>query len=248
MNELLVVILKCKLRSRANTLHRMRKTLIRRITKTWWLCSTQFSGQQGQQLFNQPLIAANELATLIRSKERITDPNQAKEVGQLRSERIREIVSSSVFQVASEFKSSQVTFSTVKDAVSAVIENCWKKVATSKKRLLHLLRELLKVLVVGDASLLTKFRQKLISYRIEYDWRRWTSARNWQTLVDIEEEGKDRPPTTKASIESAVNTLKKNSEVALMKNAMPNFKLKQQFYELTWRHAMEGATRKLRSI
>jgi len=29
---------------------------------------------------------------------------------------------------------------------------------------------------------------------------------------------------------------------------MPNFKLKQQFYELTWLHATEGATRRLKYL
>jgi len=73
-----------------------------------------------------------------------------------------------VFQVASEFKSvSSDIRLVVKDAVSAVIENLQEKGGDIKEEITASIGELLKVLVVGDASLLPKFRQKLISYRIE---------------------------------------------------------------------------------
>lgn len=58
-------------------------------------------------------------------KEQITtDIEQAKEAGQLRAGRIREIVQSAASQVASEFKegSNEIRL-IVKDAVSAVMEN-----------------------------------------------------------------------------------------------------------------------------
>jgi len=72
-----------------------------------------------------------------------------------------------VFQVASEFKSvSSDIRLVVKDAVSAVIENLQEKGGDIKEEITASIEEL-KVLVVGDASLLPKFRQKLISYRIE---------------------------------------------------------------------------------
>jgi len=99
----LVVILKCKLRSEPTPCTGWGKLWSAGLPKLWWLCSTQFSGQQGQ-LFNQLLIRSKMSWQRLIAQERInTDLNQAKEVGQLRSERIREIVSSSVFQVASEF-------------------------------------------------------------------------------------------------------------------------------------------------
>ncbi len=62
-------------------------------------------------------------------KEQIqTDLQQVKETGQLRTERIREIVKAAVFQVASEFKAGSTEIRTlVKDAVSAVVENLQDK-------------------------------------------------------------------------------------------------------------------------
>jgi len=76
-------------------------------------------------------------------------------------------LSSSVFQVASEFKSvSSDIRLVVKDAVSAVIENLQEKGGDIKEEITASIEGAIEGLVVGDASL-SKFRQKLISYRIE---------------------------------------------------------------------------------
>ena len=58
-------------------------------------------------------------------KEQITtDIKQAKEAGQLRADRIREIVKAAVSQVSSEFKEGSTELRTiVREAVSTVIEN-----------------------------------------------------------------------------------------------------------------------------
>jgi len=127
------------------------------------------------------------------------------------------------------------------------LKTCKKKVATSKKRLLHLLRA-----IEGISSWRRQSINKIQAEVNQLQNRIDTEEDELQQeidrlLVDIEEEGKDRPYQSLDWI-CRQYTQKNSEEVALMKNAMPNFKLKQQFYELTWRHAMEGATRKLRSI
>ncbi|MEB3336042.1 MAG: histidine kinase, partial [Leptolyngbyaceae bacterium] len=62
-------------------------------------------------------------------KEKITtDLNQAKEVGQLRAERIREIVKSAIAQLSSELRAGSGDIGPIiKDAISTVIENVRSK-------------------------------------------------------------------------------------------------------------------------
>ena len=92
----------------------------------------QHSFKNKQQLSNQI-----KLATPGQIKERITsDLNQAQAIGQLRAERVREIVQSAVFQVVSEFKSGSSDLQLiVKDAVSAVVENLQAKGGESKEEI-----------------------------------------------------------------------------------------------------------------
>jgi len=88
------------------------------------------SRDEWRQLFGQPFHPEHiDLAMLSQLKGHITtDLKQAKEAGQMRAERIREIVQSAVSQAAAEFKlGSSDIFLIVKNAISAVSENLPEK-------------------------------------------------------------------------------------------------------------------------
>jgi polyhydroxyalkanoate synthesis regulator phasin len=161
----------------------------------------------------------SELETPDSLKARITtDLNQAKEVGQLRAERVREIVSSAVFQVASEFKSvSSDIRLIVKDAVSAVIENLQEKGGDVKEEITASIEGAIEGISSWRRQSINKTQAEVNQLQARLDTEENELQQEIDRLLtDIEEVGKDRPPSTKASIESAINTLKNSEEVAFM--------------------------------
>lgn len=179
------------------------------------------SQAEQRQLFSQSFrLESSELATPDSLKARITtDLNQAKEIGQLRSDRVREIVSSAVFQVASEFNSvSSDIRLVVKDAVSAVIENLQEKGGDIKEEITASIEGAIEGVSSWRRQSITKIQTEVNQLQDKIDTEEDELQQEIdRLLIDIEEAGKDRSPSIKASIESAVNTLKNSEEVALMK-------------------------------
>lgn len=154
------------------------------------------------------------------------DLQQAKETGQLRTDRIREIVKSAVSQVASEFKqgSSEVR-SIVRDAVSAVIENFQEKGSELKEKGSELKDEVT-ASIEGALEGINSQRHENIA-KTQTDIKRLQAQLDGEEeqlqqevdviLAEIEETGKERPASTKTAIDSAVNAIKDSDEVGLLK-------------------------------
>lgn len=161
-----------------------------------------------------------ELARTNSLKQQITtEINQAKEAGQLRSERIREIVSSAVAQVTSEFKegSSEIRL-IVKDAVSTVIENLQEKGGEVKEEVTASIEGAIEGVSRLRRQSIAKIQEEVKQLQAKLDNEEDELDREIdRLLVDVENSGKEKPPSTKASIESAINALKNNEQVALMK-------------------------------
>jgi len=145
------------------------------------------------------------------------DLQQAKETGQLRTDRIREIVKSAVSQVASEFKQGSGELrSLVRDAVSAVVENFQEKGSELKDE----------VTAEGALEGINSQRHESIS-KTQTDIKRLQAQLDGEEeqlqqevdviLAEIEETGKEKSASTKTAIDSAVNAIKDSEEVGLLK-------------------------------
>ncbi|MBD2529978.1 histidine kinase [Nostoc flagelliforme FACHB-838] len=147
------------------------------------------------------------------------DLQQAKETGQLRTERIREIVKSAVSQVASEFKqgSSEVR-SIVKDAVSAVIDNFQEKGSELKDEVTASIEGALEGINSQRHQNIARTQTDIKRLQAQLDGEEEELQQEVDViLAEIEETGKEKPASTKTAIDSAVNAIKDSDEVGLLK-------------------------------
>lgn len=175
------------------------------------------STDERQQLLGKLQQESSNLIEQI--KEEITaELEQAKQTGQLRSGRIKEIVRSAVSQVASELKSGSSDIRLiVKDAVSAVSESLKEKGGEIKEEVTASIEGVIEGISSKREQSIAKTQAEVKQLQAKLD----TQEEELQgeinrLLTDIEEDGKDSPPNIKVSIEAAINALKNSEEVALM--------------------------------
>lgn len=179
----------------------------------------QRSSQSGQRQMFSESSAQIDLAIQNKIKERITtDINQAKEVGQLRTERIREIVQSAVSQVTSEVKYGTSDIRTiVKDSVSTVIENLQEKGGEIKEEITASIEGAIEGLTNWRRQSIAKTQEEVKHLQARIATEEDELQQEIDSLLDdIEKASKDNTPSIKASVESAVNALKNSEEVAIM--------------------------------
>jgi hypothetical protein len=147
------------------------------------------------------------------------DLQQAKQTGQLRTEKIREIVKAAVSQVASEFKegSSEIR-NLVKEAVSAVIENLQDKGAEIKEEVTASIEGAIEGANSKRHEAIVKTQSELKQLQARLDNEEEQIQQEVDViLAEMEETGREKTAETKSVIDSAVNTIKNSEEVSLLK-------------------------------
>jgi hypothetical protein len=153
-------------------------------------------------------------------KDQVTrDLKQAKEAGQLRTERVREIVKAAVSQVVSELKEGSYEIRTVvKDAISAVISGLRESGSDVKEGITASIEGAIEGVshsrrqAVSEGQAELKRLQTLLDAE-EDELEQQVEA----SLVGVEEAGQEAPSELKAHIEAAINTLKNSEEADLLK-------------------------------
>jgi hypothetical protein len=154
-------------------------------------------------------------------KEKITqDLQQVKSTGQVRSDRIRDIVKSAVSQVTSEVKQGSGELrDIVRDAISAVVENFQEKggelkdeVAASLEGAIEGVSELRRRSISQTQSEMKQLETRLDTEEAELQ------QEIDRLLVDVgEADHVNTSPKVKTAITSAVESLRDSEEVSLMK-------------------------------
>jgi hypothetical protein len=153
-------------------------------------------------------------------KEQIqTDLKQVKETGQLRTERIREIVKSAVSQVGSEFKEGSVELrGLVRDAVAAVIENFQGKGTEIKEEVTASIEGALEGANRKRHENIIQTQSELQRLQALLDNEEEKLQQDVDgILAEIHEPGEVRTPETKNVIDSAVNAIKDSDEASLLR-------------------------------
>jgi len=153
-------------------------------------------------------------------KDRITnDLNQAKETGQLRAERVREIVRSAVSQVVSELKQGSTDIgSIVKDAISGSIAGLRDRGSEAKEEITASIEGAIEGVNTARQESISKAQAEIKELLAKLDVQEDELQQQVETsLTEVEAAGKDAPPDVKASIESAIHNLKETEEVTLLK-------------------------------
>jgi ElaB/YqjD/DUF883 family membrane-anchored ribosome-binding protein len=149
-------------------------------------------------------------------KERIqSDLQQAKQTGQLRSDRIREIVRAAVSQVASEFKEGSAELRTlVKDAVSTVVD----KGSEIKEEVTASIEGAIEAVNSKRHEAIAKTQAEVQQLQAKLDEQEDKIQQEVEgILAEIKETSNEKSSSTKTAIDSAVQAIQDSEEVTLLK-------------------------------
>ncbi|MDZ7958672.1 MAG: histidine kinase [Aulosira sp. DedQUE10] len=152
-------------------------------------------------------------------KEKIQeDLQQVRETGQLRTERIREIVKAAVSQVSSEFKAGSIELRTiVKDAVSAVIETFQEKGSEIKDDVTASIEGVLEGVNSQRHENIAKTQTEIKKLQSQLDSEEELLQKDVDViLAQIEETGKETSTSTKTVLDSVIDGIKDSEEAALL--------------------------------
>ncbi|MFM6080880.1 MAG: histidine kinase, partial [Dolichospermum sp.] len=153
-------------------------------------------------------------------KEKIQlDIHQAKETGQLKSERIREIVKSAVSQVSYEFQEGSHELSNlVNDAVSTVIDNLQEKSGEFKEGIVASIEGAMEAINLKKHSNIVQTQAEIKQLQAQLDKEEEELQTEIEAiLTKILETSEDKSVDTKIAINSAINSIKDNEELALLR-------------------------------
>lgn len=151
-------------------------------------------------------------------KEQITtDIKQAKEAGQLRADRIREIVKAAVLQVTSEFKAGSTEVRTiVKEAVSTVVDNLQDKSSEIKEEVTASIEGAMEAVNSKRHEVIAKTQAEIKQLQAKLDNEEDELQQEIDgILAEVEQTGKENA-NTKTAVDSAVHGIKNSDEAALL--------------------------------
>jgi len=153
-------------------------------------------------------------------KDQITnDLKQAKETGQLRAERVREIVRSAVAQVASELKQGSGEIrSLIKDAISGAIAGLRERGSEAKEEITASIEGAIDGVNSTRQRTIAEAQAEIKQLLAKLDSEEEALQQQVEsTLTEVEEVGKEESADLKATIQDAIRNFKNSGEVALLK-------------------------------
>jgi uncharacterized phage infection (PIP) family protein YhgE len=144
---------------------------------------------------------------------------QAQQTGQLRSERVREIVKTAVSQVISEFKEgSSELRGLVKDAVSTVIENLQEKGSEIREEVTASIEGALEAVNNKRHEALAKTQIEVKQLQAKLDEQEEQIQHEVDgILAELQDTTKNTSANTQTAIDSAINAINNSDEVILLK-------------------------------
>ncbi|MBD2001393.1 histidine kinase [Oculatella sp. FACHB-28] len=147
------------------------------------------------------------------------DLQKAKTEGQLRTERIREIVKLAVSQAVSEIKEGSVEIrSIVREAVSTVIDNLQDRGQETKEEITASIEGAIEGISSVRRQAIAKTQSEVEQLQAQIDGEeKALQGQIDSALMDIEETGSSRSTEIKSAINSAVSSVKDSEEVSSMR-------------------------------
>ncbi len=147
-----------------------------------------------------------------------TDLKQAKETGQLRASRIKEIVQSAVSEVSGELKSGSSDIrSIVRDAISTVVENVQEKGGEITEEITASIEGAIEGVSTWQRRSISKTQAEVKQLQVKLESEEDQLQKEIDRILgDVEAVGKDTPPKINASIEAAIKAVKDGEGVAML--------------------------------
>ena len=168
---------------------------------------------------NKEITETNQEMTNVSKDKIVADLQKAKVEGELRSEKIREIVSSAVSEAASEFKEGSVEIrSLVKESVLATINVLKEKGGEIQEELTATIQGAIEGLSRAKRQTIGKNQAEMKQLQGKINSEEEQLQHDIDlALDDVIEVGKDKTEEIKSAVNSAVHNIKDSEEVALMK-------------------------------
>ncbi|MFM6346070.1 MAG: histidine kinase, partial [Dolichospermum sp.] len=138
--------------------------------------------------------------------------------GQLKSERIREIVKSAVSQVSYEFQEGSHELSNlVNDAVSTVIDNLQEKSSEVKEGVVASIEGAMEAINLKKHSNIVQTQAEIKQLQAKLDKEEKLQTEIKGIFTKIVETSQDKSVDTKIAINSAINSIKDSEAVGLLR-------------------------------
>ena len=161
-----------------------------------------------------------------RKEKIIASLRQARQTGELKTEKIREIVRTAVTEATSELKEGREEISTlVKDAISAVVEIFQDKQGEIKEEVTASIEGAVEGISNARREAISNTQSEIQTLQVKVENEEEQLQQQIDgVLEDLETKTQDESANVKEAIASAINTLKNSEEVALLQKRYAQLK------------------------
>lgn len=152
-------------------------------------------------------------------KERIIDDLQrAKQAGELKTDKIREIVKQAIAQTVSEYKEGRVEItSLVQDAIAAVTETFQAKSGGIKEEVTASIQGAIDGVSEARGQKITKTQSEIITLEAQVATEEQALQQDIdQALIEVKSKHEAEPDKIKQAISEAINSISQSEEFAIL--------------------------------
>ena len=161
-----------------------------------------------------------------RKDKIVSSLQQAKETGELKTEKIREIVRTAVSEAVTEVKEGSAEINDlVKDAISAVVDLFQDKKGEIKEEVTASIEGAIEGISNVRKEAIAKTQTEIQTLQVKVETEEEQLQQEIDGVLDtLEKTTQDRPASVKEAIASAVVTIKNSEEVALLQKRYAQLK------------------------
>ncbi|MDJ0687618.1 MAG: histidine kinase [Xenococcaceae cyanobacterium MO_188.B32] len=161
-----------------------------------------------------------------RKEQIIKNLQQAKQAGELKTEKIREIIRTAISESVVEVKEGREEISSlVKDAIAAIVETFKEKRGEIKEEVTASIEGAIEAISNNKREAITKTQSEIQTLQTKVETEEEQLQQQIEgVLEDIQATNKEQSTNVKEAIESAVNTIKNSEEVALLQKRYAQLK------------------------
>lgn len=152
---------------------------------------------------------------------------QAKQTGELKSEKIREIVKTAISQMAAEVKEGRSEISAlVQDAIAAVVETFKEKSGEIKDEIAASIEGAIEGVSSAKRQEIAQTQAQIQNLQTKAETEEQQLQQEIDgVLTDLQGKGNEEPEWVKTAIESAIKTVKDSEEVAVLQRRYARLKV-----------------------
>lgn len=161
-----------------------------------------------------------------RKDQIVANLQQAKQTGELKTEKIRDIVRSAITEATSEIKEGRSEISSlIKDAISAVVEIFQDKKGEIKEEVTASIEGAIEGISDARRKAITNTQSEIQTLQVKVEKEEEELQQQIEgALEDLQDKTQDQSANVKDAINSAIHTVRDSEEVALLQKRYAQLK------------------------